>query len=125
MFFKPGGVIGFNTEIENIKSLFSQTPDMFCILSGPEHLFEFVNEAHIKILGFDATGMKVREAQPESVEVHAVLDEVYKTGSTTTFTEIPVTVGKSLRYFDLTFAPKKRFSKANQWNYDSRSRSQQ
>ena len=80
---------------------------MFCILSGPEHLFEFVNEAHIKALGFDATGMKVREAQPESVEVHGILDNVYNTGITAPLREIPVTLGTSLRYFDLTYAAKR------------------
>lgn len=54
-------------ERENFRNLFRQTPEMVCILSGPEHYFEFVNDAHIKALGFDATGKNVREAQPESV----------------------------------------------------------
>lgn len=66
---------------------------MFCILSGPEHTFEFVNAAHIKALGFDATGMKVRVAQPESVEVHGILDDVYNSGHTAALSEIPVTLG--------------------------------
>lgn len=93
-----------NVEDKNLRNLFAQTPEMFCILRGPDHTFEFVNEAHIKILGFNATGKSVREAQPESIEVHGILDDVYKTGKTSSFQEIPVTVGDSLRYFDLTFA---------------------
>lgn len=92
------------TERENFRNLFRQTPEMVCILSGPDHLFEFVNEAHIKVLGFDATGMTVREAQPESVEVHGILDEVYLTGKTAELVEIPVTVTDRLRYFNLTYA---------------------
>lgn len=93
-------------ELQNIRSLFSETPEMFCILSGPEHRFEFVNQAHIKVLGFDATGKTVREAQPESIEVHGILDDVYKTGVTAKLSEISVTVGNEKRYFDLTYAPK-------------------
>jgi PAS domain S-box-containing protein len=91
-------------ERENFRDLFKQTPEMVCILSGPEHLFEFVNEAHIQVLGFDATGMTVRNAQPESVEVHGILDEVYQTGNTAKLIEIPVTVGASLRFFNLTYS---------------------
>lgn len=94
-------------EDKNLRNLFAQTPEMFCILGGPEHVFEFVNQAHIKILGFDATGKAVREAQPESVEVHVILDDVYKNGNTIQLHEVAVTVGSSLRYFDLTFAARK------------------
>lgn len=97
----------FDLETRNLINLFSQTPEMFCLLAGPEHLFTFVNEAHIKVLGFDATGKKVREAQPESVEVHGILDNVYQTGKTAHLRKIAVTVGTELRYFDLTYAARK------------------
>ena len=80
---------------------------MFCLLKGQDHVFEFVNEAHIRTLGFDATGMAVRKAQPESVEVHGILDNVFKTGITANLHEIPVTLGKAIRYFDLTYAARK------------------
>lgn len=80
---------------------------MVCVLSGPEHLFEFVNEAHIRTLGFDATGQTVREAQPESVELHGILDEVYRSGVTAFLHEIPVTVGTRLRHFNLTYAARR------------------
>ena len=40
---------------ENFLSLFRQTPEMVVITSGPEHRFEFVNEALVRVLGFDAT----------------------------------------------------------------------
>ncbi len=94
-------------ERENFRNLFRQTPEMVCILSGPEHRFEFVNEAHIKALGFDATGMAVRVAQPESVEVHGLLDGVYLTGKTASLHEIPVTLGDRVRYFNLTYAARR------------------
>jgi signal transduction histidine kinase len=93
-----------DVERANFRRLFMQTPEMVCILRGPEHIFEFVNEAHVRVLGFDATGMKVREAQPESVEVHGILDHVYNTGKTAELHEIPVTVTNRLRYFNLTYS---------------------
>lgn len=94
-------------ERKNFRRLFQQTPEMVCILDGPEHRFEFVNEAHVRVLGFDATGKTVREAQPESVEVHGILDAVYRTGETAELFEIPVTVGGRLRYFNLTYAARR------------------
>lgn len=94
-------------EKENYRNLFRQTPEMICSLHGPEHTFDFVNEAHIKALGFDATGMKVRVAQPESVEIHGILDEVYRTGVTAHLWEIPITLGVKVRYFNLTYAARK------------------
>jgi signal transduction histidine kinase len=98
-------------ERQNFRSLFRQTPEMVCITRGPEHVFEFVNEAHIRVLGFDATGKAVREAQPESVEVHGILDAVYETGKTAELRQIPVTVADRLRYFNLTYAA--RYGDAN------------
>ncbi|RYZ02700.1 MAG: PAS domain S-box protein [Myxococcales bacterium] len=92
---------------ENFANLFRQTPEMVCILAGPEHRFEFVNQAHIRALGFDATGRTVRDAQPESVEVHGILDEVYRTGVTAELREIAVTLTDRTRYFDLTYAARR------------------
>lgn len=94
-------------ERQNLRNLFKQTPEMVCILKGPEHLFEFTNEAHIKALGFDATGMTVRQAQPESVEVHGILDRVYQTGVSAELNEIPVTLTGRRRYFNLTYAARR------------------
>jgi two-component system CheB/CheR fusion protein len=94
-------------ERENFRNLFKETPEMVCILRGPDHVFEFVNEAHVKVLGFDATGMSVRKAQPESVEVHGILDEVYRTGKTAKLHEIPVTVTNRLRHFNLTYSARR------------------
>lgn len=93
-------------ERENFRKLFAQVPEVVCILSGPLHVFEFVNQAHVRLLGFDATGMSVREAQPESPTVHSLLDGVYQTGETAKLYEIPLVVGKYLRYFNLTYAPR-------------------
>ncbi len=101
------GKAAIENERENFRNLFRHSLEMVCVLKGPEHIFEFVNDAHIKVLGFDATGKAVRDVQPESVEVHGILDEVYRTGTTAMFQEIPVTVGGHLRYFNLTFAARR------------------
>lgn len=91
----------------NFANLFRQTPEIVCVTSGPDHRFEFVNEAHIRALGFDASGRTVRDAQPESVEVHGILDDVYRTGKTAELREIPVTVTDRERYFNLTYAARR------------------
>jgi PAS domain S-box-containing protein len=94
-------------ERKNFEELFRQTPQFVAILSGADHRFEFVNEAHVEMLGFNATGKTVREAQPESLEVYALLDQVYQKGETLRFSEIPITLGTRLRYFDVTYAPRR------------------
>ncbi|MFN8792480.1 MAG: PAS domain-containing protein [Bdellovibrionales bacterium] len=95
----------FRNESQNFRLLFHRTPEMLCVLKGPEHRFEFVNESHIKMLGFDATGLTVREAQPESTEAYHLLDKVYQTGESLEIHEIPVTVGETLRTFNVTYSP--------------------
>lgn len=94
-------------ELQNFRELFQKTPEMVVILRGPDHIFEFVNEAHVRALGFNATGKTVREAQPESVEVHGILDKVYQTGVTAELVEIPITLTGRLRYFNLTYSARR------------------
>jgi signal transduction histidine kinase len=94
-------------ERENFRNLFRQTPEMVCILRGPDHVFEFVNEAHIRALGFDATGLPVRKAQPDSIAVHGILDGVYQTGETAELHEIEVSVSNRRRFFNLTYAARR------------------
>lgn len=92
---------------ENLIHLFRQTPELFCILAGPNHVFEFANEAEVSMLGFDPTGMSVQQAQPESVEIHSILDKVFESGISTRVIESGITVGNRVRYFDLTFAARR------------------
>lgn len=94
-------------ERQNFRNLFNQTPEMVCILRGPEHVFEFVNEAHIRALGFDATGQSIQAAQSESIEVHSVLDRVFQTGETAHLYETPVTVTGRVRHFNFTFSARR------------------
>jgi PAS domain S-box-containing protein len=93
------------SERRNLRSLFQHTPELVCILRGPEHIFEFVNDAHIKVLGFDATGMTVKEAQPDAKDMHALLDDIYRTGKIAEYSEHPILLGNCLRYFNITYTP--------------------
>lgn len=61
--------------------LFSIAPGFACILRGPEHVFEFVNENYCRLIGQrDLIGKPLRVALPyPELEVHIkVLDEVYR-----------------------------------------------
>ncbi|HET9239125.1 MAG TPA: PAS domain S-box protein [Oligoflexus sp.] len=92
-------------ERRNLRTLFQHTPELVCILSGPDFVFEFVNDAHIKVLGFDATGMTVQEAQPDAVAMLALLKEIYRLGRPVSFHEYPMVIRNEVRYFNMTYSP--------------------
>ncbi|WP_457092578.1 PAS domain-containing protein [Microvirga sp. P5_D2] len=70
-------------ETERQRRLFEQAPGFITILNGPEHRFEFVNQAYRRLFGDrDFVGKTVREAFPEIGEqgFYDWLDRVYATG---------------------------------------------
>jgi PAS domain S-box-containing protein len=92
-------------ERRNLRTLFRHTPELVCILSGSDFVFEFVNDAHIKVLGFDASGMTVKEAQPDAVAMLALLKEIYRLGQPMSFHEYPMMIRDEIRYFNMTYSP--------------------
>ncbi len=65
------------------RRLFEQAPGFIAILRGPEHHFEFANQAYWRLLGRrDLIGRTVRDAVPEIAGqgFFELLDEVYETG---------------------------------------------
>ncbi len=71
-------------ESERLREMFQQAPGFMALLRGPEHVFEFVNDAFLQLVGHrrDLVGKAVREALPE-VEGQGffeLLDGVYTTG---------------------------------------------
>jgi len=68
---------------ERQRRQFQCAPGFICILGGPDHVFEFVNEAYVRLVGDrPLLGKSVREALPE-VEGQGYfeqLDKVYATG---------------------------------------------
>ncbi len=69
--------------IERQYRLFQQAPGFIATMVGPEHRFEFVNDAHDRIFGHrQAVGRTVREVFPELVDqgIVELLDTVAATG---------------------------------------------
>ncbi|UYL07977.1 response regulator [Bdellovibrio sp. SKB1291214] len=94
-------------ERKNLEHLFKQTPEILCVLKGPDLIFDFVNDSHIQVVGFNTTGLSLREAQPEAVEINDRVYDVYRTGKTLKLFEEPVTVKDKVRYFNITYAARR------------------
>ena len=70
-------------ESEEFRRLFQQAPGFFAIVSGPDHVFTFANDAYLRLIGGrNVIGMPVASALPEVVEQGFVtmLDSVYSSG---------------------------------------------
>jgi PAS domain-containing protein len=70
-------------ELERWRELFRQAPAPVAWLRGPQHVFEFANQAYGALVGGrDVTGLPVAQALPEVVDQGFVklLDQVYETG---------------------------------------------
>ncbi len=73
--------------------LFSEAPTSMGVLSGPDHLYEFVNPLYLDLIGKkDIIGKTVKEVLPEAIDqgIIALLDGVYKTGETFSTSEMHV-----------------------------------
>ena len=97
------------------RQLFDQAPGFMCVLSGPEHRFEYCNARYSELIGRrDISGKSVIEALPE-VERQgfiALLDEVYRTGRGHAASAAPIYLPRSedpsklqLRYLDFFYQP--------------------
>lgn len=94
---------------EFLHHFFMQTPAMLCILTGPEHTYEFANEPYRQLIGNrNPIGQPLKEVLPElGKDFSEILDKVYQTGETFRGKELPVTLargGKLERVFvDFTY----------------------
>ena len=82
--------------------LFEKAPGFIAILTGPNHVFEFVNDAYVLLAGGrESIGKSVRQVFPEieSHGLHEVLDNVYATG------ERFVADGLALTFYDTPNGP--------------------
>ncbi|MGE0503051.1 MAG: sensor histidine kinase [Rhizobiaceae bacterium] len=70
-------------ESEEFRRLFRMAPGFFAVLTGPEHVFTFANDAYIRLIGGrNVIGKRLGEALPE-IEGQGfveMLDRVYETG---------------------------------------------
>ena len=94
--------------------VFEQAPGFIVIMRGPDHLVEFVNDAHRDVFNSGGwVGRTMREAFPsiEGQGFFEALDEVYTTGRTREYNATPVefqTVPDAppvLRYLTFVYAP--------------------
>ncbi len=75
--------LSLQAESERLRGLFEQAPGFMCVLRGPEHRFELVNAAYLRLVGDrDLLGKPAREALPEVAGqgFFELLDRVYTTG---------------------------------------------
>ena len=69
--------------MQRLQRLLEQAPGSICALRGPQHVFEFVNDAHRRLFPrAEIVGKTVREAFPDIAGqgFYERLDEVYRTG---------------------------------------------
>jgi PAS domain S-box-containing protein len=67
----------------HLRNLFNQAPGFVAVLTGPDHVFEMVNEAYYQLVGHrDIIGKPVWEALPEvqGQGYEEILDRVFNTG---------------------------------------------
>jgi len=75
------------------QQMFEQAPSFMCILRGPDHVFEFVNNAHRKLFNSDNwIGKPAREAFPDLANqgYFDLLDQVFASGERYVATSAPV-----------------------------------
>lgn len=101
-------------ERDRLRALFQNAPSFMCVLNGPEHVFEFMNDAYLQLVGQrDLIGKPVREALPDvsGQGYFELLDEVYRTAKPFIGRDMPVSVVRlpgatpEERYLNLVYQP--------------------
>ncbi len=76
-----------------LREVFAQAPAFLAVLRGPKHVFDFVNDAYVRLIGGrDVIGKPVAEALPEVADQGfvALLDRVLETKQPVVGRETPV-----------------------------------
>ncbi len=103
-----------NDERGHLRNLFNQSPGFVAVLTGPEHVFEMVNEAYYQLIGHrEVVGKRVWEALPEVAGqgYEELLDSVYENGVPWSARSMKVSVQRTPhtpvedRYLDLSYQP--------------------
>lgn len=98
----------------HLREVFAQAPAFMAVLRGEQHVFDFVNDAYLTLIGHrDVIGKTVADALPEVREQGfiAILDRVLGTGEPFIGREIPImlarTPGAPLEqvYVDFVYQP--------------------
>jgi PAS domain S-box-containing protein len=121
---RPGGVIAIvietterilaerraTAEQERQRRLLSQMPGFAAVLTGPNHVYEYVNDAYVKISGRSGfVGRTVRETFPELAGqgYYELLDQVYATGKAvvTRAMELRLQDSDEVQFIDFVYEP--------------------
>ena len=91
-------------------AVFDFMPGFVAILAGPEHIFQYVNEAYRAVAGPRVfVGQTVRQVFPDLAEqsFYGLLDEVYRTGVPYAARSMPITLDRTdgERFIDLLYNP--------------------
>ncbi|MCJ8056859.1 response regulator [Shinella curvata] len=101
-------------ERDRMRALFQQAPSFMCILSGPDHTFELVNDAYLQLVGHrQLLGLSVRDALPEVAGqgFFELLDGVYQSGNAYIGRYLPVSLQREgekepdQRFINLIYQP--------------------
>jgi PAS domain S-box-containing protein len=100
----------YGVERERLLAQLKQMPGFVGVLSGPDHVYEYVNDAYITIAGQrDFIGRKVRDVFPELADqmFFELLDGVYTTGKRFMARDVPLrlTGEDQERHIDLLYEP--------------------
>ncbi|HEX2781849.1 MAG TPA: PAS domain-containing protein, partial [Gemmatimonadaceae bacterium] len=97
-----------------LREVFAQAPAFLAVLQGPHHVFKFVNDAYLQLVGHRRViGRTVAEALPEvgGQGFLELLDRVYTTGEAFVGRAVPVTLERvqgqpaEQRYVDFVYQP--------------------
>ena len=121
---RPGGVVAIVVETtervladrrivsdqQRQRRLFDQMPGFVAVLAGPEHTYEYVNDAYLALSGRDGfVGRSVRDMFPELAGqgYYESLDKVYATGEAvvTRAAELRLSGGEQVQYIDFIYCP--------------------
>ena len=93
---------------EQLRHLLQQMPGFVALLSGPAHVFQYVNDAYVALSGpREFIGRSVRQVYPELEQqgFYELLDRVYRTGEPYVTRGTPVQLGGEAehRHIDLIY----------------------
>ncbi|WP_440984072.1 response regulator [Shinella sumterensis] len=101
-------------ERDRMRHLFQKAPSFMCILRGPNHIFELVNDSYQQLVGQrDLLGLSVRDALPDVAGqgFFELLDDVFRSGKAYIGRSLPVTLkregddGPDERFINLIYQP--------------------
>ena len=97
-------------EARRQQALLQQMPGFVAVLTGPSHVFDYVNDAYVTISGERALlGLTIRRAFPEleGQGYYELLDQVYATGEPFVARALPISLSGEprARFIDLLFQP--------------------